>query len=96
MALEAGAEDLQTEGHTFAVYTSLEDFEAVREGLDLAGISIESAALTMIPQTEVQLASKQAEQMLKLMDALDELEDVANMYANFDIDEAQMETLTKA
>ena len=96
VALEAGAEDLQAEGHTFAVYTSLEEFEAVREGLDLAGISIESAALTMIPQTEVQLASKQAEQMLKLMDALDELEDVATMYANFDIDEAQMETLTKA
>ena len=57
---------------------------------------MESATLTMIPQTEVQLASKQAEQMLKLMDALDELEDVATMYANFDIDEAQMETLTKA
>ncbi len=96
VALEAGAEDLQTEGHTFAVYTSMEDFEAVKKGLESAGIAIESAALTMIPQTEVQLASKQAEQMLRLMDALDDLEDVANMYANFDIDESQMETLTKS
>ena len=96
VALEAGAEDLETEGNTFAVYTAMEDFEAVKQALDSSGIAIESATLTMIPQTEVQVANKQAEQMLRLMDALDDLEDVANMYANFDIDEAQMETLSQA
>ena len=96
VALEAGAEDLETEGNTFAVCTAMEDFEAVKQALDSSGIAIESATLTMIPQTEVQVANKQAEQMLRLMDALDDLEDVANMYANFDIDEAQMETLSQA
>lgn len=96
VALEAGAEDLKNEGDTFAVYTDMEDFEAVKKGLDSAGIAIESASLTMIPQNEVQLASKQAEQMLRLMDALDDHEDVANMYANFDIDESQIESLTQA
>ena len=74
----------------------MEDFEAVKKGLDSAGIAIESASLTMFPQNEVQLASKQAEQMLRLMDALDDHEDVANMYANFDIDESQIESLTQA
>ena len=74
----------------------MEDLEDVKKGLDSAGIAIESATLTMIPQTEIQLANKQAEQMLKLMDALDDLEDVANMYANFDIDEGQMETLSQS
>ncbi|MEE8349388.1 MAG: YebC/PmpR family DNA-binding transcriptional regulator [Acidobacteriota bacterium] len=96
VVLEAGAEDLKTEGKTFAIYTAMEDFEAVKQALGSAGIKIESATLTMVPQNEVQVANKQAEQMLRLMDALDDLEDVANMYANFDIDEVQMETLSQA
>ena len=96
VALEAGAEDMKTEGDTFAIYTAVENFETVKQSLQSAGIPIESAALTMIPQSDVRLESKQAEQMLRLMDALDEHEDVANLYANFDIDESQMETLTGA
>ena len=96
VALEAGAEDLKNEGNAFAVYTAMEDFEAVKQGLQAAGIAIESASLTMIPQNDVQVANKQAEQMLRLMDALDDHEDVANMYANFDIDETHMETLSEA
>lgn len=93
VALEAGAEDLKFEGSTFYIYTAMEHFEAVKQGLKVAGIAIESATLTMVSQTDVRLANKQAEQMLKIMDALDDHEDVANTYANFDIDEAQMEIL---
>ena len=58
-----------------------------------AGVEMESAELTMTTQTDVRLENKQAEQMLRLMDALEDLEDVGNVYANFDIDDTQMESL---
>jgi len=93
VALEAGAEDLTTEGDISAIYTSIENFEAVKKALQAAGIPMESSELTMISQNNVQLVRKPAEQMLRLMDALEDLEDVGNVYANFDIDEAEMESL---
>ncbi len=93
VALEAGAEDLTTEGDISAIYTSIENFEDVKKALQAAGIPMESSELTMISQNNVQLVKKPAEQMLRLMDALEDLEDVGNVYANFDIDEAEMETL---
>ena len=93
IVLEAGAEDLETQGDSFAVYTSVENFEAVKQALQSAGVNMESTALTMITQTDVRLQNKQAEQMLRLMDALEDHEDVGNVYANFDIDETQMEAL---
>jgi YebC/PmpR family DNA-binding regulatory protein len=93
IVLEAGAEDLETQGDGFAVYTSMENFEAVKEALQSARVNMESAELTMITQTDVRLENKQAEQMLRLMDALEDHEDVGNVYANFDIDETQMEAL---
>jgi YebC/PmpR family DNA-binding regulatory protein len=93
IVLEAGAEDLETQGDRFAVYTSIENFEAVKGALQSAGVNMESAQLTMITQTDVRLENKQAEQMLRLMDALEDHEDVGNVYANFDIDETQMEAL---
>ncbi len=93
IALEAGAEDLTSEGDISSIYTSIENFEAVRQALRKAGISMESSELTMISQNNVQLVNKPAEQMIRLMDALDDHEDVGNVYANFDIDEAEMETL---
>ena len=93
IALEAGAEDLTSEGDISSIYTSIENFEAVKQALRKAGISMESSELTMISQNNVQLVNKPAEQMIRLMDALDDHEDVGNVYANFDIDEAEMETL---
>jgi YebC/PmpR family DNA-binding regulatory protein len=93
IVLEAGAEDLETQGDSFTVYTSMENFEAVKEALQSAGVNMESAELTMTTQTDVRLENKQAEQMLRLMDALEDHEDVGNVYANFDIDETQMEAL---
>jgi len=92
-ALEAGADDIKTETDTFDVYTTVDNFEGVRQVLESAGLPIESSALTLIPQNSVHLEGKQAEQMFRLMDALDEHEDIASVYANFEIDEAEMETL---
>lgn len=93
VALEAGAEDLRTEGETFALYTPFEDYEAVRQKLEEAGVPIESSELTMIPQTEVPIDGKTARQTLNLMEALEDHEDVQNVYANFDIDEKEMESM---
>jgi YebC/PmpR family DNA-binding regulatory protein len=93
IVLEAGAEDLESQENIFNVYTSIEDLEAVKLALKSAGVKVESSELTMITQTDVRLKNKQAEQMLRLMDALEDQEDVGNVYANFDIDDTQMESL---
>ena len=93
IVLEAGAEDLESQEDIFNVYTSIENLEAVKQALQSAGVKMESAELTMITQTDVRLENKQADQMLRLMDALEDSEDVGNVYANFDIDDTQMEAL---
>lgn len=93
IVLEAGAEDLRTEESAFAVYTSFESFEGVKNALHSAGIEPDSAELTMVPQNGVHLEGKKAEQMLKLMETLEDHDDVQNVYANFDIDEAEMEAI---
>ena len=96
IALEAAAEDVKSEGSTFAVYTAFETLEPIKESLRSAGIPIQSAEITMIPQNDIRLEGKRAEQMLTLMDALEDHEDVENAYANFDIDEKEMEALVGA
>ena len=68
------------------------DFHAVKEALETAGFTPASAELTMEPSTTVQLAGKEAEQMLRLADALEDLDDVQNFYANFDISEEELES----
>ena len=90
-ALDAGAEDVaETEGQ-YEVVTAPNDFHAVQEALASAGFVAASAELTMKPSTTVNLAGKDAEQMLKLADALEDLDDVQNFYANFDISEEELE-----
>lgn len=91
LAIDAGADDLQHEEPFFEIYTSFEDLYAVSRKLEEKGIEIESAEPTYIPQTSVPLTGQQAEQMLKLMDALEDNDDVQDIYANFDIDEKVME-----
>jgi YebC/PmpR family DNA-binding regulatory protein len=88
--LEAGADDLQTEEETFSVTTSPQSFEPVKKALEDKEIVIESAALQMVPQNTVKATGKEAEQVLKLMEALEEHDDVQNVYANFDIDEKEL------
>jgi len=96
LALEAGAEDLQSEGDSFAIYTSFESFESVKQALETADIPILSSEMTMIPQTYVRLEGKQAAQMVRLMEALEDHDDVQSAHANFDIDEAEIEALANS
>ena len=74
----------------FEIHTSPDAFESVREALEKNKIQTESAEITMLPKSTVKLEGKQAEQMLRLMEALEDNEDVQNVYANFDISEEQM------
>ena len=92
-ALEAGAEDVKDEGDSFEVITDPATFMEVRDALVAAGLEFETAEVTMLPQTQVQLAGKQAESMLKLMDKLEDNDDVQNVYANFDIADDELEKL---
>jgi YebC/PmpR family DNA-binding regulatory protein len=89
-ALEAGAEDFAREGDEYLVSTSPPAFHAVQEALKARKFTIASAELAMVPKSTVRIEGKQAEQMLKLMEALEELEDVSKVFSNFDIDASQM------
>jgi YebC/PmpR family DNA-binding regulatory protein len=90
LALEAGAQDVKTEGDSFEITTDPVDFEAVRTAVETKGWKIELAEITMVPQNTVKLEGKKAEQMLKMMDALDDNEDLQKVSANFDISEEEM------
>lgn len=91
LALDAGAEDLQTEDENFVITTPPNDFEKVKKALEDAGVPLEVAEVTMLPQTYVKLEKeKEAGQMLRLMEALEDNDDVQNVYANFDIPDEVM------
>jgi YebC/PmpR family DNA-binding regulatory protein len=85
MALDAGAEDVADDGSTWEITTDPTALRRVREVIEAAGIPVLSAELTMVPQTQVPVDGAQARQVLALLDALEELDDVQNVYANFDI-----------
>ena len=91
LVLDAGADDMKLVEGTFEITTSVASFETVRQALEAKGVPMSLAELTMIPQTSVHLDGKPATQMLKLMDALEEHEDVQKVSANFDIDASVME-----
>ena len=85
-ALEAGAEDVTDQGDTFDITTAPTDFTSVRDALSEAGITLASADLTMIASTQVPLTTEaDARKVLRVLDALEENDDVQNVYANFDI-----------
>jgi len=90
IVLDAGAEDMRSDEETFEIITSPENFEAVKKALEENGVKIESAELQMIPQSTVRVEGKEAEQVLRLIEALEEHDDVQHVYANFDIDEKIM------
>ncbi len=92
-ALEGGAEDMLTDETSYEIRTEPGDLETVRSALEAAGIPFESAEVTMVPQTRVSLGEKEAQQVLRLMDALEELDDVQQVYANFDIPDQIMEAI---
>lgn len=85
IAIEAGAEDVKDEGDEFEVITAPDDFETVKEALDNAKILCSSAEVTMIPQNYSRIEGADAEKMIKMMDALDDCDDVQNVHTNADI-----------
>ena len=91
IALEAGADDMQDDGGSFEILTTPENFEAVSEALKSAGIEPQAAEVSMFPQNYIHLEGTDAKQMLKLYEAIEDNDDVQNVYANFDIDESEME-----
>ncbi len=85
VGLDAGAEDVKDEGDCFEIITAPEDFEAVKEAIENASIKIDLAEVTMIPQTQTRLEGKEAEQMIRFMEALDDCDDIQKFYSNADI-----------
>jgi YebC/PmpR family DNA-binding regulatory protein len=95
LALESGAEDVTDENEYFQVITAPGDLEKVKKAIQGNGIEFSNAELTRVPQTVIKLEGKHAERVLRLMDAMDEHDDVQKVYANFDIADEIMEKLTK-
>lgn len=93
LVLEAGAEDLRDSGETWEVVSAPESHDAVLEAVQKAGIETVSAEIAMLPKNLTKLEGKNASGMLKLSEALEEHDDVQNVYSNFDIDEKEMEAL---
>jgi len=91
LVLENGAEDMKLDDDVYEITTSTEDFHKVLEAIKEKGINVESSELSMVPSSYVKLQGKQAEQMLKLIEKLEDLDDVQNVWANFDISEQEIE-----
>ena len=96
VALEAGADDVSDDGDAFTVTTPPEAFEAVKEALDKAKIATASASLSMVPSTTLSLTGTQAEQTLKLVEELEDHDDVQEVASNFDIPPEELERLSAA
>jgi YebC/PmpR family DNA-binding regulatory protein len=92
-ALEAGADDIVADEDGTTVYTDVASFEAVKKACTEGNLKFTEASLSMIPQNTVKLDRNQAEKMLRIMDALEDHDDVQEAYANFDIDAKTMEEL---
>lgn len=93
-AIDAGAEDIKLEGDTVEVYTDPKDLHNVKKKMEEGGFEIESAEITFIPENEVKIEDEdKAKKVLKLMEALEDDEDVTNVYSNFDIPEELLEKL---
>src|SRR6202158_3424081 len=91
IVLDAGAEDLRDDGSAWEVVTPPEAFEPVREALVKSGVTPSSAEISMVPQNYVKLTGSEASQMVRLVEALEEHDDVQHVYANFDIDEKEIQ-----
>ncbi len=94
LALDAGAEDISEDENEIEVVTDVSTFENVKKVFDNNNIKYIVAEISMVPQTSVKLEGKNAETMLKLMETLEESDDVQNVYANFDISADEMEKLS--
>lgn len=93
IALEAGAEDVKDEGDCFEVITDPADFDTVKEAIEAASIKYQVAEVTMIPQTQTRVEGKDAEQMIKFMDAMDDCDDIQKFYSNAEIPDEIMNAM---
>jgi len=91
-AIDAGAEDVETEGSLVTIYTSPREFESVKKRLEAAGIAPAAAELSMRPSSTVRVEGDAAQKVLRLVEALEELDDVQQVHANFDIPEEVLQT----
>ncbi len=93
VALEAGAEDIKDEGDSFDVLTAPEEFDVVKDAIDGAQITYEVAEISMVPQNTTAVSGKEAEQMIRFMEALDDCDDIQNFYTNADIPDEAFEAM---
>uniref|UniRef100_A0A7V4DG54 Probable transcriptional regulatory protein ENU96_02335 n=1 Tax=Candidatus Caldatribacterium californiense TaxID=1454726 RepID=A0A7V4DG54_9BACT len=93
VAIDAGAEDIRSTETTLDVITTPEDFERVKEAIEKSGLQYAVAQVTMVPKTTVSVEGKQAQQVLSLIEALEDHDDVQEVYANFDIADELLESL---
>lgn len=91
LVLDSGAEDMTTEEETYEITTSVESFEEVKKALSAKNIKIIEANISKIPENTVRVEGDQAQKVLKLLEVLEDHDDVQNVYANFDIDLQEME-----
>ncbi len=91
LVLEAGAEDLRQDGGSFEIFTAPENLEPVKEALKARGVSITASEVAMTPKNTVRAEGHTARKVLNLVEALEEHDDVQHVWANFDIDESEME-----
>jgi YebC/PmpR family DNA-binding regulatory protein len=90
IAIDAGADDLRDDDDNFEIITSPENFDAVQTAIKAAGIEPQVAEVSMVPQNYIKLEGSNAQQMLRLMEAIEDHDDVQKVHANFDISEADM------
>ena len=93
-AIEAGAEDIQVDGNTIEIATEPSSFEAVRKAVEATGVTVENAEVTMQPKQTVPVGEDKAASVLRLLEALEEEDDVQQVYANFDIPEDVLERIS--
>ncbi|MGD9763071.1 MAG: YebC/PmpR family DNA-binding transcriptional regulator [Candidatus Binatia bacterium] len=96
LALEAGADDVTDDGESFTVTTAPDAYEAVRAALEAAGVATLSSGITMVPSTTLSLSGSPAEQTLKLVEELEDHDDVQEVASNFDIPQEELERLSAA
>jgi YebC/PmpR family DNA-binding regulatory protein len=94
LAIELGADDIRAEGESLVVVTEPKEFETIRDGLKKAGLpDPHSSEVTMVPQNIVKLVGKEAEGAVKLVSALEDNDDVQNVYSNMDVDDSVLESV---
>jgi YebC/PmpR family DNA-binding regulatory protein len=90
MALEAGADDFARDGDYYVLSTTPASFHAVQDALRTSGLEVESAEVAMVPKNTVKVEGPDADRLLRLVEALEELDDVSKVFSNFDIDASQL------